>query len=281
MSSSTSMITPRLARMLTTLVAALLFPMAVGAQAHDHHPVAGAKTSTTPKTQEPAKVAKAEDHMVGMADHAMASMGKDSIMSLHMEMSPVRTATPADSARAMAVAADLRRAIAKYQDTAVAVSDGYRMFLPNVKNQPIYHFTNGRKAFREAFRFDPEQPTSLLYKRGDDGKLILIGAMYTAPKRMSLDKLDERIPLSVARWHKHVNWCLPERGQNARWFEQQDGLPKFGPQSPIASKSACDAVGGKFHENVFGWMIHANVYAGNDLGSVYGDDHGHDHGHAR
>ena len=279
MSSSTSMITPRVALTLTTLLAGLSFPIASGAQAHDHHPATGAKTSASPKTQEPAKVTNADDHMVGMADHAMAGMGKDSIMSLHMEMSPARAGTHEDTVRAMAVVSDLRQAIAKYRDTAVAVADGYKMFLPNLKNQPVYHFTNGRKAFREAFRFDPEQPTSLLYKRGDDGKLVLIGAMYTAPKRMSLDKLDERIPLSVARWHKHVNWCLPERGQNARWFEQQDGLPKFGPQSPIATKSACDAVGGKFHESLFGWMIHANVYAGDDVGAVFGDDHGGGHQH--
>jgi hypothetical protein len=270
MSRSKSMIRRSLLPTLTTLIAGLSFPVVAGAQAHDHHPAPGAKTPA------PAKAPSADDHMVGMADHAMAG-GKDSIMSLHMEMSPMRAGTHADTVRAMAVVADLRQAIAKYRDTAVAVADGYKMFLPNLKNQPVYHFTNGRRAFREAFRFDPEQPTSLLYKRGDDGKLVLVGAMYTAPKRMSLDKLDERIPLSIARWHKHVNWCLPERGQNARWFEQQDGLPKFGPQSPIATKDACDAVRGKFHESLFGWMIHANVYAGNDVAAVFGDDHGHAH----
>jgi hypothetical protein len=276
MSRSKSMI--RLQLPLAMLLAGLSFPIVLGAQAHDHH-MAGTKAPSAPKTPEPAKGASADDHMVGMADHAMANIGKDSIMSLHMEMSPTRAATPSDSARAMAVAAELRRAIAKYQDTMVAVADGYTMFLPKLKNQPIYHFTNRRKAFKEAFRFDPEQPTSLLYKRGEGGKLVLVGAMYTAPKRMGIEKLDERIPLSIARWHKHVNWCLPEVGQNARWFEQQNGLPKFGPQSPIATKDACDAVGGRFHESLFGWMIHANVFAGNDLGSVFGDDHGSGHQH--
>ncbi len=59
-----------------------------------------------------------------------------------------------------------------------------------------------------AFRFNPEHPTSLLYeKHGDEYKLI--GVMYTAPKRFTEDQLDERIPLSVAQWHEHVNFCAP------------------------------------------------------------------------
>ena len=31
-----------------------------------------------------------------------------------------------------------------------------------------------------------------------------------------MDKLNARIPLSVAHWHRHVNWCLPKLGQQAR-----------------------------------------------------------------
>jgi hypothetical protein len=34
-----------------------------------------------------------------------------------------------------------------------------------------------------AVGFDPARPTSLLYHREPDGKLRLIGAMYTAPQR--------------------------------------------------------------------------------------------------
>lgn len=210
--------------------------------------------------------------MIGMADHVMTGR-PDSVMQLHMLMTPVRTATHADSARAQAVIAELRRAIAKYKDVSVAERDGFKMFLPNVKTQKVYHFTSSRNAFKEAFRFDPEQPTSLLYKRAPDGQLVLIGAMYAAPKRLKPDQLDARVPLSIGRWHKHVNWCLPAASERERWLEQRDGRPTFGPESPIATKQACDAVGGNFHDTLFGWMIHANVFAGDDLGAVFGDEH--------
>src|SRR5438874_13385010 len=70
--------------------------------------------------------------MAGMADHVMSGP-MDSIMMRHMELTPARRPTHADSVRATEVAAELKRAIAKYQDTAVAVKDGYQLFLPNLK----------------------------------------------------------------------------------------------------------------------------------------------------
>lgn len=252
------------------LAALVTFPVISSAQAsaHDHH-----------KNDKPAAAVpqSGDDRMIGMADHAM-STAADSIMSLHMLMSPTRTATRDDSVRARQVVAELRRAIEKYKDVSVAEKDGFKMFAPNVKNQRVYHFTSGRNAFREAFRFDPEQPTSLLYKRAPDGQLMLIGAMYTMPRRAGTDKLDERIPLSIARWHQHVNWCLPKLAERERWLERRDGRPLFGPESAIATKEACDAVGGTFHEHLLGWMIHANVFAGEDLGAIFGEEHGHRHG---
>ena len=254
-----------LASSIAIVAAVIWFPVVAGAQSHDHQ---------TP----PAK--SDDDHMVGMADHAMSSMAMDSIMSRHMELSPARAATHDDSTRALAVVGDLRRAIAKYKDVSAAERDGFRMFAPNVKNQRVYHFTNYRNAFREAFRFDPEKPTSLLYKRGPDGEMMLIGAMYTMPKRADLDRLDERVPLGIARWHKHVNWCVPKRGETGRWTERKNGLPVFGPESPVATKEACDAVGGNFFASPLGWMVHANVFAGDDLGSIFADDHGSHAEHA-
>ena len=207
---------------------------------------------------------------------AAASGGAGAIdnATLHMEMSPTRAVEPGDSARAATVARQLRAALMKYRDTSAAVADGYRMFLPQVKVQRLYHFTNSWRAVQEGFRFDPTRPTSILYKRGADGKLELVGAMYTAPKRFAPDKLDERVPLSIARWHKHVNWCVPKRGDTRRWLEQEHGAPVFGPESPIATKDACDRVGGVFHPVLFGWMLHANVFAGDDAATIWGDDHG-------
>jgi hypothetical protein len=207
--------------------------------------------------------------IAGMADHAMSGPADENMMK-HMELTPVRKATRDDSLRATRVAADLKRAIAKYQDTAVAVADGYTMFLPNVKNQAVYHFTNYGRAFKEAFRFNVAEPTSLLYKRADGGKLTLVGAMYTMPKRATVDRLNDRVPLSIARWHKHVNWCLPKPGDDARWLETKHGKPQFGPASPVATKAACDAAKGEFHESLFGWMLHANVFEAGDLATIFG-----------
>ena len=218
-------------------------------------------------------VARAQSARVAGRDSGMETDGS----ALHMEMTPLRKPAPGDSARAAAIAAELRAAIVKYRDTATAVADGYRMFAPQIKNQKVYHFTRGWSGVQAAFRFDASKPTSLLYTKGADGVFVLVGGMYTAPKRFSLDKLDERIPLSVARWHKHVNWCVPPRGQEARWLERANGQPVFGPESPIATQQACDAVGGVFHESPLGWMVHANVMTSNDPAVIWGDEHaGHD-----
>src|SRR4051812_45248998 len=110
-------------------------------------------------------------------------MSPASPASLHVEMTPLWPAAPGDSARAARVAQTLRTALEKYRDTTAAVADGYRMFLPQLKEQKVYHFTNNWRAVQEAFRFEPTRPTSLLYKKGPDGRFMLIGAMYTAPKR--------------------------------------------------------------------------------------------------
>lgn len=217
-------------------------------------------------------------HMAGMADEAMGG-AMDENMRRHMRLTPARPATHADSVRATELAAQIRRAILKYRDTTAAVAAGYKMFLPNVKQQKVFHFTNYGRAFLEAFRFDPAKPTSLLYSRGSDGTLHLVGAMYTLPKRASFGRLDARVPLGIAHWHQHVDWCLPGKGEAQRFMETRNGKPLFGPESPIDTKAACDAVGGVFHDVLGGWMIHANVMEGTDLATIWGDDHGEAHAH--
>ena len=206
-----------------------------------------------------------------------AAMGLNLAPGAHVVVSATRAGTAADSARALAVADTLRRAIARYRDTALAVRDGYKLFAPNVKNQKVLHFTRGSAAFKEAFRFDPAQPTSLLYAREADGRLTLVGAMYTAPRRVDEAKLDARLPLSIARWHRHVRLCLPKKGEESRLVERRDGQPLFGPEGVIADEAACTTANGRWFANLFGWMVHANVYAGTDIASIYGDGGEHHH----
>ena len=206
---------------------------------------------------------------------AHEAMGGDMHANPHLRMSPERPATAADSARAADLVATARVALAKYTDVRVAEREGYRMFAPNVKHQPVYHFTKIGAAFRERFRLDVATPSSLLYKRDADGTMRLVGAMYTAPKDASWEELNERVPLSIARWHLHTNMCLPRLTQLERWREIDGGKPVFGPGSPIATREACDAVDGRFMPVVFNWMVHANVFESD----VWGEHSQHAGGH--
>jgi len=191
-------------------------------------------------------------------------------MAAHMEMTGKRSPNSQDSIRAAKLVRELRSSIMKYRDVKAAVDDGFRQFAPQIKNQPVYHFTNYRYAIANAFKFNAARPTSLLYKKDPSGNFTLIGAMYTAPKRMSEDQLDKRVPLSVAQWHKHINWCLPK--DSTRWTEVRNGRPVFGPLG-VATREECESAGGRFMPEVFGWMVHANVFESNDPHVIWGDDH--------
>jgi hypothetical protein len=173
--------------------------------------------------------------------------------SEHLHMTEMRRQTPADRERANQIAAQLRNGIEKYQDYRVALNEGYKIFLLNLP-QTEYHFTKYRNGFLEALRFDPSQPTSLLYRKTADG-YELVGAMYTMPKGAGEEQLNERVPLSVATWHLHTNLCMPPRGEieTADWS-------KFGLKGSIATQAACDQAGGRFHPSIFGWMVHVYPY---------------------
>ena len=167
-----------------------------------------------------------------------------------MFMTDLRPANAADQKRAAEILAELRPAIEKYRDYKVALAEGFQIFFPNVP-QEHYHFTNYRYGFEAQFGFNPEHPTSLLYKKVGDG-YQLEGAMYTAPKRATEEELNERVPLSVARWHKHVNFCMPQKG--TEW--QQVNWKQFGMRGTISTEAACEQAGGVWRAQVFGWMVH-------------------------
>src|SRR3981189_986951 len=170
-------------------------------------------------------------------------------MGPHMYMTALRSSTPQDWAKADTIAQELREAIEKYKDYHVALSEGFRIFMPNLP-QAEYHFTSYENAFLESFTFDPARPTSLLYKKTKNG-YDLIGAMYTMPKRVTEEQLNERVPLSIAQWHLHVKLCRPSKE-----LRGHADLTKFGLQGSIASKEACDEAGGTFYPVIFGWMVH-------------------------
>lgn len=185
-------------------------------------------------------------------DGAMQSMAHSHHMAMdaaHMRMTPVRPVADGDRERAQQIVDTLAQAIQKYKDYHVALAEGYRIFAPNLP-QPMYHFTNYWNGFLEGFTFDPARPTSLLYKKTKDG-YELIGAMYTAPRTATLDELNERVPLGIARWHQHTNLCIPQgpQARRANWS-------KFGLTGSITTEQACSEAGGRFYPVIFGWMVH-------------------------
>ena len=137
----------------------------------------------------------------------------------------------------------------KYRDYHVALEEGFVPMHPERKPRH-YHFANKARRVLARTRFDAGQPTSLLYKNTGDG-YELEGAMYTAPRGMTEDQLNERIPLSVARWHAHVNICLSPDGSGRRLTRRQ-----FGFKGRIADESECRQAGGNFVPQAGGWMIH-------------------------
>jgi hypothetical protein len=188
--------------------------------------------------------AKAQDAIVGsMSGHHMHGA------TAHMRLTPQRPERAGDRQRADAIVASLRVALERYRDYHIAERNGYEIFHPEIP-QSIFHFTNYWKGFSETFRFTPDQPTSLLYTKSGAG-YDLVGAMYTAPADATEIDLDARVPLSVARWHAHINICLPPRGDaaSADW-------KKFGPDGSITTAEACTAARGRFFPQLFGWMVH-------------------------
>src|SRR5579872_4927030 len=184
--------------------------------------------------------------------HAMQAMaGGHMDVGSHMKMTTVRELKPGDQERAQKVVEAARKVAEKYTDYRVALADGFKIFMPN-RPQKQYHFTNYWYAFESRQNFNPDHPTSLLYEKHGDG-YKLIGVMYTDRKGASEEELNQRIPLSIAQWHAHVNLCMPPRAS------EQDLLgpkPQFGLAGSISSKAACDAAGGKFIPQIFGWMVH-------------------------
>jgi hypothetical protein len=87
--------------------------------------------------------------------------------------------------------------------------------------------------------------------------------------------------LSVTQWHLHTNLCTPRKGQEQRYSEVQNGKPMFGLAGTITTKETCDAENGRFYPVIFGWMVHANVFEGTDLKTVWGHDDQQEHAEHR
>lgn len=186
------------------------------------------------------------DHADGAVD---AMIPHQKHVGPHMRWTTLRPADAGDAQRADQIVQALRRAITKYQDYRVAMEEGFVPLHPERKPKH-YHFANKERRFLARLRFDPAEPTALLYKKAGE-EYELEGAMYTAPRGMSEDQLNERIPLSVAQWHAHVNICLAPDGSGRRLSRKS-----FGFKGTIFSESECQQAGGRYVPQLGGWMIH-------------------------
>lgn len=236
----------------TGLVFSIPFSISLWAQAQKPQP---SSNEMSGMNMSPSNNQSSGHEMPGMGENSepvMKSMeGHHMDMGPHMKMTALRDPKPGDQEKADQIVKAARKAAENYKDYKVALADGFKIFHPEMP-QKQYHFTNYKNAFEAAFRFNPDRPTSLLYEKQGDG-YKLVGVMYTARKHASEDDLNERIPLSIAQWHAHVNFC---RSANSQEDDVLSSNPKFGLRGSITTEAECTAAGGTFMPQVFGWMVH-------------------------
>lgn len=238
----------------------------------------------------------------GSSTGAMGQMGAHMKMSDHMTMTESRPETPADTQRAEEIISTMRAKLSKYQDYKVAIADGYVPFMESVP-QDVYHFASRSATAAEYMGdFDLAHPGSLLYEKKTFGGYKLVGAMYDAPADDNPAQLDALIPLSLSHWHAHTNICLPEgvteadvingnianhmrpnissavdadrgygrgAGDSLRMRVGYMADPRFGFTGTISNQADCEAAGGNFHKQIFGWMIHVYPFASDDLKAAF------------
>lgn len=213
------------------------------------------------------------DDMAGMGD--MTVMGESmAAMAHHMCITPLRPQRPGDEEKVKELVATVKASIEKYKDYKKALADGYVIGNPKV-DQPQAHFTNDAYVHLADTQFDPTKPSSLLYRRTPTQRYKLEGVMFTDRLAASEDELDQRIPLSIVRWHKHTNFCAAPANRVKEYLGEN---PKFGMFGSIYTKEACEAEGGQFIPVLFSWMIHVFPYEDN-LKDVFSmnDDIAHVH----
>ncbi len=191
-------------------------------------------------------------------------------MGNHMQMSLKGKPQPGDEARAQRIVEAARRVLAHYSDVNTALKDGYKPFHPTGKMGEEVHYTSYRYHRLEQRHVNYDHPGSILYQRTPAG-MRAVGVMYTAPQDSTAEQLSAVAPLSIATWHRHVDFC---GGARKLTLSDQFGPDaQFGPQGSIHTEEACQAAHGLWIPVVFGWMTHVypnaksldGVWAGMDM----------------
>ncbi|HTV66289.1 MAG TPA: hypothetical protein VMD98_11825 [Bryocella sp.] len=197
-------------------------------------------------------------HYGGENDHTPVPSMK---MGNHMQMSLKAAVQPGDEERADQIRAAAREVLKRYADADTALRDGYKPFHPTGRMGEEVHYTNYRVARREQTQVNYGQPGSILYKRTPQG-MQAVGVMYTAPQNASPEQLNAIVPLSIATWHRHVDFCGAPQGLPLN--EQFGAQARFGPLGSIHTEEACKDAHGLWIPVVFGWMTHVYPDAKNE-----------------
>jgi hypothetical protein len=171
----------------------------------------------------------------------------------HMQMSLKGAAAPDDAEHAAEVLSAAAGVLLHYRDVKTAVHDGYKPFFPSGNIGEEIHYTNYRNRRLEQHHIDYSHPSSILYKRTADG-LKAVGVMYTAPADSTPQQLDAIAPLSIATWHRHVDFCGGPKSLPTA--EQFGPNARFGPQGSIHTEEGCNAAQGLWIPVVLNWMTH-------------------------
>lgn len=201
------------------------------------------------------------------------------MMDPHMQVSVRQRPRPGDQARGAEIVAAARAVLRRYPTAEAARRAGYRPFRETGQIGEEVHFTSLGHSYAEGRRIDHDQPGSLLFRRTERG-LVPVGVMYSAPNPTRAADLDARAPLSVATWHRHVNYCWAL----GKAREAENAGPRFGYAGSIADEATCRREGGYWLPLAFGWMTHvypdrADPWGGEGMRPEEGGGH-HGGGHA-
>jgi hypothetical protein len=232
--------------------------------------------------QQPDSSSKSMANMLGMEKDDMGGDMKDmgpsmAAMAGHMYVTPLRPTQPGDKEKVKAIVTQVKASIERYKDYKKALADGYVIGNPEV-DQPQFHFNNQANIQEAEHHFDPIKPSSLLYFKTPRQKYKLEGVMFTAGPHATENELNDRIPLSIVRWHEHTNFCAAPANRVQEYLGKN---PKFGMFGSIKTAEACKAEGGTFYPHIFTWMIHIfpfednlkDVFSMNDDIPHFGAEH--------
>lgn len=144
--------------------------------------------------------------LVGLWVYPSGAMGQPNHGHGHGTL-PATAATPEQRAAAARLLEDVKAGIARFHEIAVAEAAGYRRSTPfRFGAWGPAHYANDAYG-RDGHYLDPARPRALVYFRMTDGKIVLLGAMFVAPKG-----LGPRPGGALTDWHVHDNLCLTATG---------------------------------------------------------------------